>query len=139
MDHDYGMHLTLAMGGRFGLATNDWPRSAQWVAPYLSIIANALDQEESAAFFEAARRAHHRELKVTKARTHQFGFAAYLSTQLDDQERTLARASAWEAIKAIHHIVRQDRTADFEQYIDCAIDAFSRSAGRQPVAADSGS
>ena len=127
------------MGNRFGLLGDGWPASAQYVAPFFAIVVDVVGQEEAAAWFEAARR---RELEVEQARTHQFGFAVYLSSQLDhyDQEPTPARTSAWEAMKAVREIVRQDSAADLDVFLDCALEACEHSSQpcSEPVAATAG-
>lgn len=134
--HNYGFHLTQAMGNRYGLPTDDWPLSAEHLTSFFTIVVNAVGLERAAEWFEAARRAERRVQEVEQARTYQFGFAAYLADVLDfyGQEPTLAETVAWEAVKGAREVARHgsgiDRDADFDALLDCALKACGRSSGR---------
>lgn len=74
-----------------------------------------------------------------QARTYQFGFAPHLDREIaDDHGPSLARAAAWEAMKALYEITRQDAGADVDVFFDCALRACGRSSGQpgsRPAAA----
>ncbi|MFJ9908354.1 hypothetical protein ACIRVK_36775 [Streptomyces sp. NPDC101152] len=127
MDHDFNMSLTVAMGKLFGHPAEGWPASTRYVHPYLGIIVRSVGLDGAGGFFEAARQAYRREQETERIGGYQFGFPAYLSTEMGDVEPTLALTAAWEAIKAVHQIAsHRDSGADFGQYIDCAIAACTR-------------
>ncbi|MFG2631043.1 hypothetical protein [Streptomyces sp. NPDC048473] len=143
MTHNYGFHLTQAMGNRYGLPVDDWPASAEHLPSFFTIVVNALGLEKAGDWFEAARRAERREQEVERARTYQFGFAAYLAQELDfyGQEPTLRETAAWEAMKGAREVARHgsgiDLDADFDAVLDCALEACERSGRprRERVAA----
>jgi hypothetical protein len=127
VDHGFDMSLTIAMGELFGHPAEGWPASTRYVRPYLGIIVRSIGLDGAGGFFEAARQAYRREQEVERIGGYQFGFPAYLSTEMGDVEPTLALTAAWEAIKAVHEIAaHRDSGTDFEQYIDCAIAACTR-------------
>ncbi|MGW2892646.1 hypothetical protein ACWDDN_46615 [Streptomyces griseoruber] len=126
MDHDFDMSLTVAMGKLFGHPLQGWPASTRYVHPYLGIIVRSVGLDGAVGLFGAARQAYLREQEAERIGGYQFGFAAYLSTEMGDVEPTLDLAAAGEAIKAVHEIARRDSGADFGQYIDCAIAACAR-------------
>ncbi|MGX1266852.1 hypothetical protein [Streptomyces phaeoluteigriseus] len=127
MDPDFDMSLTIAMGEQFGHPTDGWPASTPYVHPYLGIIVRSIGLERAGGFFEAARQAYRRQQEIARVGGFQFGFPAYLSTELGEAEPTLALTAAWEAIKAVHEIAaHRDSGTDFGQYIDCAIAACAR-------------
>jgi hypothetical protein len=127
VDHDFDMSLTIAMGELFGHPAKGWPTSTRYVHPYLGIIVRSIGLDRAGGFFEAARQAYRREQEIERAGGFQFGFPAYLSTELGDVEATLALTAAWEAIKAVYEIAaHRESGTDFEQYVDCAIAACTR-------------
>ncbi|MFI1018028.1 hypothetical protein [Streptomyces sp. NPDC020965] len=131
MYQDYDIQLTIAMGNHFG-PLSDWPESASYVYPYFTIIARSLEREEAAHFFRLARDAYWTERRAEGFAA--FEFDAYLSATLPGvwyQDRVLSYTSALEAMKVIRRIVRKDTTADFERYIDCAVEACARGSRRQ--------
>ncbi|MCX4617611.1 MULTISPECIES: hypothetical protein [Streptomyces] len=66
-------------------------------------------------------------MAADEVRTHQFG---YLTNELDDQEQTPARVSAWEAVTALNEIARRACAADFDVFLDCALEACDRNSVR---------
>jgi hypothetical protein len=126
--HNYGFHLTQAMGNRYGLPTDDWPASAEHLTSFFTIVVNAVGLERAAGWFEAARRAERRVQEVEQARTYQFGFAAYLADALDfyGQEPTLPETAAWEAMKGAREVARHGTGMDFDAVLDCALEACER-------------
>lgn len=86
-----------------------------------------VDPPGTGKWFDAARRAHRRVVAADEVRTHQFG---YLTNELDDQEQTPARVSAWEAVTALNEIARRACAADFDVFLDCALEACDRNSVR---------
>ncbi|MDQ0745801.1 hypothetical protein QF034_000032 [Streptomyces africanus] len=99
MRYNYGLHFTGEMVKRYGFLTEGWPASTQQLAPFFTIVVNAVGLERAASWFEAARHADCREREVEQACAYQFGFAIYLAEALDyhGQAPTLAETAAWEA------------------------------------------
>ncbi|MFI8515931.1 hypothetical protein ACIGHB_32910 [Streptomyces sp. NPDC085460] len=139
MTHNFGLHLALELGNRFGSPTDSWPPSAEPVTPFLAIVVNALGTQEAVRWFDAARRAHQSVVAADEARTHQFGFPSCLDGELGlDRAPSLAVVAAWEAMKALYVVARRDATLDVDVLFECALRACSRSGGLpagSPIAA----
>jgi hypothetical protein len=120
---DFGFHFTRAMSYQVGLLTAAWPESAEYVTPFFTVVVNTLGPHEATEWFEAARRAQRRVRAAEEARTYQLGFSVYLDNEIGDREPTLAQVAAWEALKAVQEIARRDSTADFDVFLDCAVQA----------------
>ncbi|MEV8103617.1 hypothetical protein ACIPJO_38045 [Streptomyces sp. NPDC086993] len=135
MTHKFDFHLMQEWANQYGLPADDWPASTAPVTSFFTIAVNAVGLERATTWFEAARRAERRVQDVERARTYQFGFAAYLADALDfyGQMPTLAETVAWEAVKAAreiaHHGAGLDTDAAFEDLLDCALRACSRDGG----------
>jgi hypothetical protein len=115
--HNYGFHLALAFGNEYGVA-DTWPASAEHVTPYFSIIVGTLGPEEGEQFLAAARRACRRRTELKQQSPPDWrplvgDFTRCLDRKLGDQEETLGRLTAWEAMRAIQHIVQHDPAASF--------------------------
>ncbi|GAA2267693.1 hypothetical protein GCM10010232_70120 [Streptomyces amakusaensis] len=124
MTHDFGLHLTQELAKRFGLPADTWPQSTEQVAPFFTIVVNALGPDAATRWFEAARRAHQKVAAADRDRTHQFGFPMHLDVEAEaHKETTLSIVAAFEATKALYEVTRRDPTADVDTYFDCALRA----------------
>ncbi|MFD6465614.1 hypothetical protein [Streptomyces goshikiensis] len=130
MTHNYRSYLCRALTTRYGVSTDDWPPSAEYVVPLFSVIIDAVDLEEAAELFGAGIRAHR---QATRPQTGPRGrdFAGSLALQLPQKDSSsLADIAAWASFQTIHGLVEQDDDADFETYLECALDACERDGGR---------
>ncbi|MFE5901179.1 hypothetical protein ACFQ67_27695 [Streptomyces sp. NPDC056488] len=134
MTHNFSFHLTQEWANQYGLPADHWPASTAPVTSFLTIAVNAVGLERATTWFEAARRAEGRVQDVERARTYQFGFAAYFADALDfyGQMPTLAETVAWEAVKAAREIANHgagpEPDAPFAVLLDCALRACGRSS-----------
>jgi hypothetical protein len=64
-------------------------------------------------------------------------FTRCLDRELGDQEETLSRLTAWEAMRTIQQFVQRDPAGNLEEFLDCALEACRRSSGQAPWRAGS--
>jgi hypothetical protein len=132
--HNYGFQLALAFDNEYGVADN-WPASAEHLTPYFSIIFGILGPEEGEQFLAAARRACRRRTELQQKTPPELrplagDFTRCLDRELGEQEETLGRLTAWEAMRAIQQLAQRDPAASLEDFLDCALEACRRSSGQ---------
>ncbi|MFI1839747.1 hypothetical protein [Streptomyces olivaceoviridis] len=130
MTNNFGLQFAQELVKPYGFLDDGWPESAEQVIPFFAIVVNALGVDDAARWFEAARRAHQRVVTAEQDRTRHFGFDHYLDLETRAyEENALPVVAAFEAIKSVYQVTRQDRGVDVDVYFDCALRACSRSSG----------
>ncbi|WP_329202922.1 MULTISPECIES: hypothetical protein [unclassified Streptomyces] len=134
---NYGSYLRRVLTTRYGSSDDDWPPSAKNVVPLFSAIIDVVDLDQAVELFEAGIRACRRETSAPTGGRRDW--AGYLSLELPEQKSPpFAEMAAWGTFLTIQSIVQQDAAADFETYVEAALEACKRDTDRprrEPVTA----